>query len=274
MSQFERSQIQPCTNGSLPVLTDGQHSDGLRVLDLFSGIGGFSLGLERTGAFKTVAFCEINSFSRQVLSKHWPDVPIHGDVATYPFTYGEADVITAGFPCQDVSRAGDAKRTAPGLAGERSGLFRYVVRAIRVVRPLYAMLENVAELLGRGMGEVCGSLAEIGHDAEWDCVPTAAVGGKHIRDRLWILAYPAGAGRRQLDLTAVAGHAKTEQHYPHGAHPFGDRWATDEPPVLRRADDVPHRVHRIRALGNTVDPRLPELMGLSVLAASKAQAAA
>jgi hypothetical protein len=138
----------------------------MRVLDLFSGIGGFSLGLERAGMC-TVGFCEIDPFCRDVLTKHWPAVPIHDDVTTREFQEGEADVICGGFPCQDISVAG----AGAGLAGERSGLWRELLRAIRVVRPHYAIVENVAALLGRGMGTVLGDLAEIGHDAEWHCIP-------------------------------------------------------------------------------------------------------
>src|SRR5690606_13124048 len=101
---------------------------------------------------------------------------------------GEADVVCGGFPCQDISNAG--KRA--GITGERSGLWRELVRAIRVVRPKYAIVENVAALLGRGMGTVLGDLAESGYDAEWDCIPASAVGAYHERDRLWIVAYIAG----------------------------------------------------------------------------------
>jgi DNA (cytosine-5)-methyltransferase 1 len=121
-----------------------------RVLSLFSGIGGWDLGLERTGGFRTVRFCEIDPFARSVLAKHWPDVPCHDDVKTMEFQEGEADVIAAGWPCQDISYAG----LGAGLAGERSGLWSEVVRAIRVVRPKFIILENSAALLGRGMGDV------------------------------------------------------------------------------------------------------------------------
>jgi len=162
----------------------------MRVLDLFSGIGGFSLGLERAG-MTTIAFCEIDPYCRAVLKKHWPDVPCHDDITTREFREGEADFITAGFPCQDISAAGKCA----GLSGSRSGLFWEVVRAIRLVRPIGALLENVADLLHRGMGEVLGALAESGHDAEWDCIPARAVGAPHGRDRIWIAAYPDRRGR-------------------------------------------------------------------------------
>lgn len=161
---------------------------GLRVLDLFSGIGGFSLGLERTGGFETIAFCEMKPHARAVLAKNFPGVPCHDDVTTYQFKEGEADVITAGFPCQDLSFAG----AGAGLAGARSGLYREVIRAIRVVRPLRAVLENVAALLSRGLGTVLGDLASVGYDAEWHCIPASAVGAPHRRDRIWIVANPGG----------------------------------------------------------------------------------
>jgi DNA (cytosine-5)-methyltransferase 1 len=164
-----------------------------RVLDLFSGIGGFSLGLERAG-MKTVAFCEIDPFCRRVLAKHWPDVPCHDDITTREFVRGEADVICGGFPCQDISYAGDGA----GLSGSRSGLYRELVRAIRLVRPRVAIVENVAALLNRGLGTVLGDVAEIGYDAEWHCVPASAVGAPHRRDRIWIVAHPDGAERRPL----------------------------------------------------------------------------
>ena len=153
----------------------------MRVLDLFSGIGGFSLGLERAG-MKTVAFCEIDPYCRRVLAKHWPEVPIYDDVTGVEFEEGQADVICGGFTCQDISIAG---RRA-GVTGERSGLYREVLRAICMVRPKFAIMENVAELLANGMGRVLGDLAENGNDTEWDCISASEIGAPHGRDRVWI----------------------------------------------------------------------------------------
>mgnify|MGYP003386793520 CR=1 FL=1 len=160
----------------------------LRLIDLFAGIGGFSLGLERSGGFKTVKFCEMDPHARAVLAKNFPDIPAHEDVTTYDFQEGEADAISAGFPCQDISFAGNGA----GLTGERSGLYREVIRALRVVRPKYAVLENVAALLSRGLGTILWDLAEIGYDAEWHCIPASAVGAPHRRDRIWIIAHARG----------------------------------------------------------------------------------
>ena len=169
----------------------------LRVLDLFSGIGGFSLGLERTGGFETVAFCEIEAFPRKVLAKHWPDVPCYEDVRTLTAERLAADgiavdVICGGFPCQDISFAG----LGAGLAGERSGMFYEIARLIGELEPGYVILENVGALLSRGLDAVLGTLASLGYDAEWHCIPASAVGAPHRRDRVWIIAY-AGSKQHQ-----------------------------------------------------------------------------
>jgi DNA (cytosine-5)-methyltransferase 1 len=169
-----------------------------RVLSLFAGIGGFDLGLERTGGFKTVAFCEIDKKAQQVLRKHWPEVPIYDDVteltAERLAAYGIAvDVICGGFPCQDISLAG----RGAGIDGERSGLWGQYARLVREVRPVYVIVENVAALLSRGLGDVLGDLASLGYDAEWHCIPASAVGAPHRRDRIWILAYPQCQQQRQ-----------------------------------------------------------------------------
>ena len=167
----------------------------LRVLDLFSGIGGFSLGLERTGGFETVAFCEIEDYPRRVLAKHWPKVPIYHDVRTLTADALSrdgisVDVICGGFPCQDISGAGKGA----GLAGERSGLWREYARIIGELRPSLIIVENVAMLLSRGLGDVLGDMAALGYDAEWHCIPASAIGAPHERDRVWVLA---NASRRR-----------------------------------------------------------------------------
>jgi DNA (cytosine-5)-methyltransferase 1 len=168
----------------------------MNVLDLFSGIGGFSLGLERAG-MRTVAFCEIEPFCRAVLKKHWPHVPCYDDIRTLTAERLAADrvvpdVICGGFPCQDISSAG----LGAGIEGGRSGLWSEYARLVGEIRPRYVIVENVAALLGRGLSRVLGDLASIGFDAEWHCIPASAVGAPHRRDRLWLVANP-GSGRRR-----------------------------------------------------------------------------
>jgi len=171
----------------------------MNVLDLFSGIGGFSLGLERAG-MRTVAFCESDPYCRAVIAKHWPNVPIYDDVRTLTGERLRADriavdVICGGFPCQDISVAGKGA----GIVGERSGLWSEFARIIGEVRPQYVIVENVAVLLGRGIERVLGNLAALGFDAEWHCIPASAVGAPHRRDRVWIVAHAIGNAVRHAE---------------------------------------------------------------------------
>ena len=198
----------------------------LRLLDLFAGIGAFSLGLERSGLCRTVAHVEIEPHAQAVLRRHWPGVPLHGDIKTREFTEGEADVISGGFPCQDVSCAG--KRA--GLSGARSGLYRELVRAVRVVRPQLALVENVAALLSNGMGTVLGDLAESGYNLEWDCVPACAAGTPHERERVFIVAHAQGEPQREQGDEAYAESARGNAWLEHAG--------VSEP--LRSAADTAH----------------------------------
>jgi DNA (cytosine-5)-methyltransferase 1 len=157
--------------------------------ELFAGIGGFSLGLEQAGM--TCKWqVEIDPYATAVLKKHWPEVPKHEDVRTFPPQGNySVDLICGGFPCQDISFAGKGA----GLAGVRSGLWFEFARIIGHLRPRYVIVENVSALLTRGMGEVLGTLASLGYDAEWHVIPASAVGAPHRRDRVWIVAYADGS---------------------------------------------------------------------------------
>lgn len=163
----------------------------LYVLDIFSGIGGFSIGLEKAG-MKTVAFCDNEPFCRKVLSHHWHDVPVFEDVhelgaeALSKHNITHIDLIAGGFPCQDISCAGKQI----GIEGKRSGLWKEFARLINELRPKYALIENVANLRARGLVTVLQDLWQIGYDAEWHCIPASAIGAPHRRDRIWIVAYP------------------------------------------------------------------------------------
>ena len=262
-------------------------SSKLRVLDLFSGIGGFSLGLERTGGFETVAFCEIEPYQRAVLAKHWPNVPCYEDVrtltaATLARDGIAVDVICGGFPCQDISFAG--KRA--GLEGARSGLWGEYARLIGELRPRFVIVENVPGLLSLGMGTVLGDLAALGYDATWDCIPASAVGAPHRRDRVWIVAHARGqqhegdsvAQRREepaqlsspdTNGSGLAIRKGQPQDIGEELSPsIGTDWWLVEPDVGRVADGVPSRVDRLKALGNAVVPQIPELIGRAILQAT------
>ena len=157
----------------------------LTVGSLFAGIGGLDLGLERAG-MECKWQVEINEYSQRVLAKHWPDVRRWDDVRTWPQPDTDrVDVICGGFPCQDISVAG----RGAGLAGERSGLWREMLRIIRDIRPRYVVIENVAALLVRGLDTVLWDVAESGYDAEWSTVSACSMGAPHARDRLFIVAY-------------------------------------------------------------------------------------
>jgi len=280
-----------------------------KILDLFSGVGGFSLGLERTGGFDTVAFCEVDKKAQLVLKKHWPGVPIFDDVQELNADQLDAleikpDVIVGGFPCQDISLAGEGA----GLEGKRSGLWSEYARLISEIRPRYAIVENVSALLFRGIDRVLGELAEIGYDAEWHCIPASAVGAPHRRDRVWIVAYPNCTQRERggvssgisqeyadIDSGSANGNASENvadpecQRQPRqgsswngfGSTPtilgeatkpldgsFKQVWSV-EPTMGRVAHGVPNRMDRLKQLGNAVVPQIPQLIGEAILTYEK-----
>lgn len=156
----------------------------LKVLDLFSGIGGFSLGLERTGGFETVAFCEIEEFPRKVLAKHWPDIPIHGDVKDLKGNeFGPIDLICGGYPCQPFSNAGKRQ----GEKDDRH-LWPEVIRIVATIRPRWCLFENVAGHISMGLDEVLSNLEDEGYTGWPLVIPACAVDAPHRRDRVWIVA--------------------------------------------------------------------------------------
>ncbi len=190
----------------------------MKVLDLFSGIGGFALGLEAAG-FETAAFCEIDPYAQKVLKKNWPRVPIYDDVrritAERLVSDGiGVDVITGGFPCQDISTAG---RQA-GIDGERSGLWSECARLLGDIRPRYAIFENVTNLLTGDGGDwfkrVLWDISSVGYDAEWHCIPASAIGAHHHRDRIWIVAYPNSDSQSGVALNAGEIHPPSLLAYP------------------------------------------------------------
>lgn len=271
----------------------------LRVLDLFSGIGGFVLGLDRAGGFETVAFCEINPDRQDDLRSIWPGVPIYNDVRLISAAeLGRIDVITGGFPCQDISTAG--RRT--GIHGERTGLFSEIVRLIGELRPFVVILENSADLLtgdgGSWARHVFGKLAALGYDLEWHVIPASGLGAPHVRERVWIIATDASSEfqaqrRHQFYLgrrftrsgkaaSIVADHYRerelqsgwvfTDQrgrvvHDPEHAWP--ETWVEKLSSLRSMDDGLPAGLataasHRF---GNSVVPQIPEMIGRAILEA-------
>jgi DNA (cytosine-5)-methyltransferase 1 len=225
----------------------------------FAGIGGFDLGLERAGMACRWQI-ELDPWRRSVLAAHWPGVPRHGDIREVDSDELEpVDVICGGFPCEDISRAG---RRA-GIGGTKSGLWSELHRLTRDLRPGYLLVENSTSLLVRGLGHVVGDLAAIGYDAEWDCLPAAAFGAPHIRDRLYLLAYPRERRHRTPQETVFAGWTGAQLH---------GGWSR-EPAVPRVADGVPEYVVQRAAYGDAVVPAAAEWLGRRILADSTGRTA-
>lgn len=224
---------------------------------------------------ETVAFCEIDPYCRAVLKNHWPNVPIYEDVTELT---GErltadgivADIVVGGFPCQDISVAG----RQGGIGAGRSGLWADLCRIIGGIRPRYAIVENVPNLLagpseqpGRWFGRVLGDLAEIGYDAEWHCIPASYAGARQLRDRVWIVAYPERSGVQGWAPFAAAWQEKSRAEQLAGLlQPCA--W-----PTVSGARDrgtghgVPDGIHRNKAIGNSVVPQVVEMIGRAVMAA-------
>lgn len=269
----------------------------LRILDLFSGIGGFSLGLEKTGGFETIAFCEIEEFPCKILAKHWPNVPIYKDVRTLDATQlGRIDVITGGYPCQPFSHAG--KRL--GAEDDRH-LWPEMRRLIKELRPAWVIGENVAGHISMGLDDVLFDLDALGYSAQAFVIPACAVNAPHRRDRVWIVGNSDKDTREQS--TPVAINNEAEQHdiinictvadpllgRQSGSRTFGESinpkatqhweanqsfnalgWPT-EPAICGTDDGLPSGLvsARLAALGNAVVPQISEMIGYAILESIK-----
>ncbi len=235
-----------------------------KVLDLFSGIGGFSLGLERAG-MKTVAFCEINSFCQKVLKMHWPDIPVYADITTLTkdklkndgICTESIDVITSGDPCQRDSRANQNR--------DGKSMWQHTFRLIKEFKPIFVIRENVSGNIETGtLKRVECDLRSEGYQVRSYLIPAMSAGAAHNRPRTWTLAYSNSARSQKRNNAAEPSQTKRWQHSMHaGSH--GVYWVGTQPPVLRRADDVPNRVDRIRALGNSVVPQIVEIIGRAIM---------
>jgi len=173
----------------------------LKILDTFAGIGGFSYAAhELVGGFETTQFVEIDPFCQKVLKKHFPNVSCHDDIKTFTAYPEQYEVITGGYPCQDISVAGRRE----GITDQsRSGLFYELIRVIRLVRPKFVVMENVAAILNNGLDIVLGELSEAGYDAEWSIISASSLGAAHRRSRWWCVAYTNDYGSSSSSINEV-----------------------------------------------------------------------
>jgi DNA (cytosine-5)-methyltransferase 1 len=171
------------------------------MLDTFAGIGGFSYAATKlVGGYRTTQFIEIDPFCQKILKKHFPFTPIHDDIRTFTAIPRQYDVICGGFPCQSISVAGNRA----GITEEsRSGIFYELMRVIRMVRPRFVVLENVAAILNNGLDIVLGELSQAGYDAEWSIISASSLGAAHRRSRWWCVAYTNDYGSSSSSINEV-----------------------------------------------------------------------
>lgn len=230
----------------------------MNVLELFAGIGGMALGLERAG-MRPVGFVEINPWCRRVLARHWPEVPQHDDVRTAIGWWlseerPRVDIVAGGYPCQTDSVAGPRR----GLEDER-WIWPEMARLIHAIRPRYVLGENVLGHRTRGLRFVLRDLQRLGYTATAGVLRACEVGAPHPRPRLFIVAHSNSEGRD--------ARRRVE---PSGTSAVGTGWWPSEPDVARVDDGIPDRVDRRRALGNSVVPRAAEHLGRLIRAHAEA----
>jgi len=227
----------------------------MKHLDLCSGIGGFSLAFESEG-FETVGFAEVDPYCSQVLEKNWPIVPNYGDVkeiANDPTTLPEFDILTAGYPCQPFSSAGQRRG-----ADDPRHIWPDIRRIVQARRPSWCVFENVLGHVSMGLDEVFSALEDDGYQTEAFVVPAVAVDAQHRRDRVWIVAYTSSGGQHKQGTLGKSlrpeayQDRKTSKPVDGGLRQI---WKT-EPNVGRVADGIPDQSHRIKALGNAVVPQV------------------
>ena len=242
-------------------MADKSDADGgLRELALFAGAGGGILGGTLLG-WRTVCAVEIEPYAASVLVARQndgilPPFPIWDDIRTFDGTpwRGIVDVVSGGFPCQDISSAGKGA----GITGERSGLWKEMERIIREVRPKYVFVENSPMLTVRGLGTVLGDLAEMGFNARWGMLGASDCGASHIRKRIWIFAYSMCEGLSFINETGNSRSKKGSKlqgsKFIRTYSKIGKKQWSTEPNVDRVANGIPSRIHRIKALGNAQVP--------------------
>jgi len=286
----------------------------LRHLDLFSGLGGFSLGLEATGGFETVAFCDIEKFSRKVLKKHWPNVKQYKDIKELTYeqikedTLAPIDIVTGGYPCQPFSIAGSQRGEK-----DKRHLWPDMFRIVKECKPTWVIGENVSGHIKLGLDTVLQDLESEGYSVRAFSISASSVGANHQRERVWIIAHSNMENTRQhgrriestWDTESIGPRTSEETEWsPNSDKVNGsseraslvgessdtnsqglqgrrseqqlreneterptswDSWWESEPSVGRVANGIPHRVDRLKGLGNSLVPAIPFIIGQSIL---------
>jgi DNA (cytosine-5)-methyltransferase 1 len=219
--------------------------------------GGFSYAAQQVWGddLEIVAFCEIDKFCQKVLHKHWPDVKIVEDIKDlHGKEFEGVDLITGGFPCQDLSIC----RKKQGFSGKRSSLYIEMLRIISESRPRFVIFENVSNLIageyGRWFARFLYDLAEVGYDAQWNCIPASSINAPHIRDRIWIVAYPS----EHLHIEPQKSFGWAIARQLRGTLIRGDKnrsWQP-EPNILRMVNGLPNQLDRLKSLGNAIVPQV------------------
>ena len=237
----------------------------MKVLSLFSGGGLGDYGLTLAG-MEIVGQVEIDDYCQKILKLRWPDVPKWTDIRDVKTTeLPKCDLISGGFPCQDISVANTKGK---GLDGERSGLWSDFYRIFSDLRPRYALIENSSNLIIRGLGRLLCDLTKIGYDCEWHCIPASYIGANHGRDRIWIVAYSQCVGQQSRPI--IREGIKNRRAYGDSYNGSkvcdrpSDHWAI-EPGVGRVAYGITKRMDRIKALGNGQVPQVVEWIGKQIM---------
>jgi len=242
----------------------------MRHLDLFSGIGGFTLAAQSLG-IQTVQFVEIHDYCCQVLTKNFPNIPIHHDIHTFHAEPNQFDLITGGSPCQDLSLAGS--RT--GITGERSSLWFEMLRVIDEAKPKYILWENVkGAIYTKGLAEVLCGLSELGYGFDVEVLSAAEVGAPHLRERVFVVAYAHELfGNPPRWSNQVGSEVKTVTHadsfsggrFSQSSKGLPPQWSSSKSPVCGVAHGLSHRLDRLAVLGNSVIPAVAAIAPKRVL---------
>lgn len=230
-------------------------------IDLFSGIGAFALAAKRSN-IKTIQFVEIDPFCQFILKKQFQGVSIHDDIKTYT---GESpcDIITGGFPCQDVA---SINKFGTGLEGTRSGLWFEMFRIINKAKPKFVVIENVRDIRNRSIGIILENLSSIGYNAEWHTIVASDFGSPHERERIFIIAYSNSIAGLQTDSLIIPDGVEWQKRYSLNWENWGNfsesDWAISKSAPCRMVNGLSswldeHKARHI-ALGNSILPQICE----------------